>query len=456
MAYMEKENNVPVNVRRLALEVLLQVMEEGAFCDKAVHQALAEHKLEQRDRNFLTRLTEGTVERCIELDARINAFSKVKTDKMKPVVRNILRMAAYQIYFLDQVPDSAACNEAVKLTVKKKFTNLKGFVNGVLRAMIREKESFQLTYQEEKERLCVQYSMPEWIVRRFMAQYGKDAEKILKSFLEEKGTLSIRVNCSKYSVDEVRESLQKDNVCVMPGKLFAEALTISNYGDITRLRAFQKGMFQVQDESSMVAGIVAGIKEGDTVIDVCAAPGGKTLHAADCLCGTGVVYAADLTQKKVQYIQENVTRAGFGNVRLCVNDALVLKEEWIEKADVVIADLPCSGLGVIGKKCDIKYKTKEEDIIALQDIQRKILQTVSQYVKPGGRLMFSTCTIAPEENQDNFDWITKHLDFEAVSIEEMLPDKLKNRTGKKGYLQILPFVAKTDGFFVSCYERKRR
>lgn len=451
-----KENGENVNIRKLALEVLLSVMEEGVFCDKAIHRAFAENTLEQRDRSFLTRLVEGTVERCIELDAIVNAFSKVKVNKMKPVIRTILRMAVYQIYYMEQVPDSAACNEAVKLTIKKKFVNLKGFVNGVLRTIIREKESFRLPYSSEKERVSLQYSMPEWIVERFLRDYGKRAETILQQFLAEKGMLHIRVNTSKYSVEEVRESLERQGVVVTPGNLFDYALTISKYGDITALEAFQKGMFQVQDESSMVAVAVAGIKKEDTVIDVCAAPGGKTLHAADRLCGTGKVYAADLSEQKVCLIQENALRNGFDNIEIYVNDATVLRNEWINQADVVIADLPCSGLGVIGKKCDIKYKTKEEDIVALSNIQKEILRTAGRYVKPGGKLVFSTCTIAPEENQENVAWITRNLDFCTVSIEELLPERLRGSTGTQGYIQILPDMAGTDGFFVSCYERKRR
>ena len=222
---------------------------------------------------------------------------------------------------------------------------------------------------------------------------------------------------------------------------------------MTKLAAFQKGMFQVQDESSMLVGMISGIKKSDTVIDICAAPGGKTLHAADLLAGSGQVLSADLTKEKTDLIQQNCQRLGYQNVSVFQNDALVYKEEWKEKADVLIADLPCSGLGVIGKKCDIKYKTKSEDIKILASLQKEILKNAVSYVKPGGRLLFSTCTIAQEENEKNVAWIQENLPLRLVSIEEDLPEKLQQKTGEKGYLQVLPTMAQTDGFFVSCFEK---
>ncbi len=457
---MKKERNAgrsaPADIRKLALELLLEIMEGGAFCDKALHAAFEKYFLEKRERSFLMRLVEGTVERCIEMDYIIDLYSKVKTAKMKPVIRNILRMSVYQIFYMEQVPDSAACNEAVKLAVKRKLQSLKGFVNGVLRAVVRGKESVAYPDKSDMERyLSVRYSMPTWLVCRFVGRYGAgEAEKIFAAFLEEGGGLPIRCMVSRFSEGEVQKALEQEGVTAARGRLLSYAFSIRNYPSLRELTAFQRGMFQVQDESSMLVGQIAGIREGDTVIDVCAAPGGKTLHAADILRGSGVVVSADLTREKTDLIRENVKRLLVKNVEVYEQDAAVLREEWIRKADVLIADLPCSGLGVIGKKCDIKYKTKPEDIRSLSAIQRQILTVSAEYVKEGGRMVYSTCTIAQEENEDMVRWIEENLPFALVSIEDGLPEPLRNGTGKEGYLQVLPSRTGTDGFFVSCFVRK--
>lgn len=457
MTQERKAEVTQINTRKLALELLLQIMEEGVFCDKALHAAFERYPLQKRDKSFLMRLVEGTVERCIELDYIINQFSRVKTAKMKPVIRNILRLSVYQIFYMEQVPDSAACNEAVKLTVKRKLQNLKGFVNGVLRSIVRSKENVRYPDKTDiLKYLSVCYSMPEWIVKRFIGEYGEaETEEILKAFLEEKSGLTLRCMTSRFSSDEVKRALADEGVHTEEGKLLPYALQISGYSSLKEITAFQKGMFQVQDESSMLACQIAGIKEGDTVIDVCAAPGGKTLHAADMLGESGQVLSADITAEKTALIRENCERLSVKNVTVYEQDATALREEWIGKADVLIADLPCSGLGVIGKKCDIKYKTKPEDIEALAKLQRDILCVAADYVKSGGRLVFSTCTIAKEENISNIRWIEKNLPFSLISIEESLPKQLQGQTGKGGYLQILPNRTGTDGFFISCFERRR-
>lgn len=446
------------NVRALALDALLQVMEKREYCDKVLHRMLDQHSyLEKRDRAFLTRLVEGTVERCLEIDYILDRYSKTPVPKMKPAVREILRMSVYQILYMDQVPDSAACNEAVKLAVSRGLMPLKGFVNGVLRNVAR----FQgdIAYPARKSdltsHLSVWYSMPEWIVDRFLEQYGEEkTEKILQSFLREDKTTSVRCNVSKASVEEIQVSLKKQGVSVDSGSLFDYALQIGSYGRLGELEAFQNGWIQVQDESSMLVGELAPVNRESTVIDVCAAPGGKSLHLADKMEGQGMIHACDITEEKISRIRQNLIRTGIHNVKLKKSDALKLREEWIETADVVVADLPCSGLGVIGKKCDIKYKTKPEDIISLARQQQKMLSVAGRYVKPGGILIYSTCTIAWEENQDNVAWILNHLPFQAVSIEDRLPECLKGQTGQKGYIQILPDVADCDGFFVSAFRKK--
>ncbi len=455
---MAEKRQETLSVRSLALDALVRIMEKGEYCDKVLHDILERHSLmEKRDRAFLTRLVEGTVERCIEMDYILNRYSNTPVHKMKPVVREILRLSVYQIIYMDQVPDSAACNEGVKLTVERKLMPLKGFVNGVLRNVARFQED--VVYPSRKadviKHFSVWYSMPEWIVSRFVQQYGENqTEKILQNFLDEDKHTVVRCNLNKVSVEEIRESLEKQNVIVKPGKLFDYALELSAYGRLNELEAFQKGWIQVQDESSMVVGAVSPVTRKSTVIDVCSAPGGKALHLADKMQGEGTIIACDVHEKKVSLIRQNLIRTGIHNVKLKKNDALKLREEWIDSADVVIADLPCSGLGVIGKKADIKYKTKPEDIVSLARQQRKMLSVVSQYVKSGGILVYSTCTIAQEENQENREWILQNLPFEACSIEADLPEVLRGKTGEDGYIQLLPSETGTDGFFVSMFQKR--
>ncbi len=446
----------PADIRELAFDIFLEIMEEDAFCDRALHDAFENHTLDKRSRSFLMCLVCGAVERCIEIDYVIGRFSKVRVEKMRPAIRGILRLGVYQILYMDSVPDAAVCNEAVKLAAKRGFYRLKGFVNGVLRAVARGKGA--ISYPEKENDLLdylrVRYSMPEWIVNDFLEQYGEEqTEEILKAFFEKPKEVSVRCMKSKCQPEELRRALEKEGVSVTSGRLFDFALHISGYDSIEKLSAFRQGMFQIQDESSMLVGAVAGVRPGDTVLDICSAPGGKALHAADILAGSGRVVAADISESRARRIRENVRRSGVSGVDVIVHDALVHRREWEESADVLIADLPCSGLGVIGNKCDIKYKTAKEDVAALAELQRKILTVAAAYVKPGGRLVYSTCTVHREENEKNAEWLKKALGFTPVSIEKDLPPALRGRTGERGWIQLLPGMAGTDGFFVACFEK---
>ncbi len=445
-----------INIRELVLGILMEVLEQDNYSNVVIHNTLMKYQyLEKQDRAFLSRLSEGCVERCIQLDYIIDSFSKVKVKKMKAPIRNILRMGVYQILYMNQVPDSAACNESVKLAQRKGFVSLKGFVNGVLRNVSRNKESlvFPDKQKEPKKYLEVMYSCPEWIVDLWLKEYSlEEVEEALKRFMEAK-TTTIRCNTGRLTVDELKEKLVEEGITVEAGEYLPYALKIKDYNYLNRVAAFREGLFQVQDESSMLIAQAAGIKENDVIIDVCAAPGGKTTHCAELLKETGNVISRDLTEYKVALIEENVERLGLSNVTAQVQDALELCKDDIGKADIVIADLPCSGLGVIGKKADIKYKTKPEDVESLGKLQREILAVVSQYVKPGGVLIYSTCTVNAVENLDNRNWILDNLDFEAESLDDYLPEALHEDTTKDGYLQLFPGKHKCDGFFVSRFRK---
>lgn len=441
-----------VNTRELILGILLEVTENDSYSHLIIRNVLDKYQfLDKQERAFITRVSEGTIENMILLDYIINQFSKVKVNKMKPVIRTILRMSVYQLKYMDSVPDSAVCNEAVKLATRKGFTNLKGFVNGVLRNIGRG--IADVKYPDEQktpiEYLSVMYSMPIWILEEWLKEYDyQTVKKILEGFLNKNNT-TIRCNLSKTTPENLKELLEKENIKVTPSKYLDYAFEIENYNRMNVIDAFNKGLFQVQDMSSMLVVEVAGIKENDYVIDVCAAPGGKSLHAADKLGGTGHVEARDLTDNKVALIADNINRIGFHNIEAKQADALVLDKESVEKADVVIADLPCSGLGVIAKKTDIKYKMTAKKQAELVRLQRQMLDIVERYVKPGGILIYSTCTINKEENIENVKWFVKNHEFELESITNELNSELRNETTDLGYIQLLPGDYGTDGFFIT-------
>ena len=448
--------NQQVNTRELILGILLEVNKEGQYSHLVIRSTLEKYQyLEKQERAFITRVCEGTLEYKLRLDYILNRFSTVPAEKMKPVIRELLRSSVYQILYMDSVPDSAVCNEAVKLARKKGFYNLTGFVNGVLRKIAREYGSIRFPGKEEPEEyLSVIYSMPKWLVQRFLEQYGfEKTEKMLEAFLKEKPT-TIRIREYLVEKEAVLESLKSQKVTVEKAPYVENAYYVKDYDYLPALDAFRVGSIQVQDVSSMLVGDIAAPKEGDYVIDLCAAPGGKTLCIADKLKGTGRVDARDISRTKTDYIRENAIRQNFLNVVVTEKDATQLDSDSLEKADIVLADVPCSGLGVMGRKTDIKYKLNPAKIQELAGLQREILEQASTYVKPGGTLIYSTCTIGKEENQDNVEWFLEHYPYELESLDPYLCEELRSETTKKGYLQLLPGVHKCDGFFIARLKRK--
>lgn len=442
--------------RELILGILLEVTRDGQYSHIALSNVLSKYQyLDKKERAFITRVTEGTLEHMIEIDYIINQFSNVKVNKMKPVIRCILRSAVYQLKYMDFVPDAAVCNEAVKLAEKKGFRTLKGFVNGVLRNIARNLDN--ITYPDKTDDinfLSIRYSMPVWILKQWLACYDKETvEKMLEDFLKEKPT-TIRCNLNIMSKEELKQSLEKEGVYVENHPYLPYALWISSYDYLADLESFREGAFYVQDISSMLVAHIADPKEEDAVIDVCAAPGGKSLHIAELLHGSGHVEARDLTDYKVGLIQENIFRSGAPNIEAVKWDATVLDEASVEKADIVVADLPCSGLGVLGKKTDLKYKMTQETQKELVMLQREILSKVQSYVKPDGTLIYSTCTIHAGENMENVHWFLKEYpQFELVPIEDYLCGELKESVQEEGCLQLLPGIHKSDGFFIAKFRK---
>ncbi len=449
---------VGINIREIVLGILLEVNRDGEYSHIAIHNALEKYQyLPKQDRAFITRVSEGTIEYMLQLDYVIGQFSSVKVEKMKPVVREILRSATYQLLYMDRIPDSAVCNEAVKLAQKKGFYSLKGFVNGILRNIARNKDHIEFPPASQPlQYLSVKYSLPEWLVEKWLNRFGLEkTECMARYFLEDKPTT---IRCVQYMVNMniTIQRLEDEGVTVEKAPYLDYAWYISDYSYLQMLAVFRMGCITVQDISSMLVAEIAAPKKGDYVMDLCAAPGGKSLHMADKLAGTGQVDARDLTEYKVGLIQENIRRMNVTNVLTSVKDATAFDEASVNKADILLADLPCSGLGVLSKKTDVKYKINprnQEDLVILQ---RKILHNASFYVKEGGTLIYSTCTIAAEENEENVFWFIQNYPFVLESLDPYLPDELKSETTAQGWLQLLPGVHKTDGFFIARLRKKEK
>lgn len=462
-----------VNTRIVVLNIIHHVLAADRFLSDAVESALKEHPdLQDRDKRFVERLSYLVIEKKTALDAVLNKVSTVPVRKMKPVVREILYIGACQILFME-TGDHAAVNEAVKMAVKRGFSGLKGFVNGILRQISREKESLLsgLSLSEKS-------GIPENLYDMLVSWYDEEtADRICRACTDaDGGKLTVRRNTSRCTEEAFLASLRADGADAVPTKLVKDTYYLKLKRDpetenrtektengkdigLTQLEAFKSGLFYVQDLSSAVSGdIVADLlaKAGPDfkVLDTCAAPGGKTVHIADLLAGKGSVTACDVSEKKTALIRENAARAQFDNIRTEVQDARVYREDFEEAFDLVICDVPCSGLGVLIKKPDIRYHVTEESMAELVKIQRSILKNVQRYVKPGGTLVFSTCTVNPAENEENLFWfLERFAAFDTVSIKKKLPERLRTETAEDGYVQLIPGVHPCDGFFMARLEK---
>lgn len=397
--------------------MLLAIDRDGQYSHLVLRDVLDKYQyLSKQERAFLTRLTEGTIERMLTLDYVIDQFSKTKVKKMKPLIRELMRLSVYQIMYMDGVPDAAVCNESVKLARKRGFSGLSGFVNGVLRSVARGWKD--VTFQNES----VRYSVPEWIIDGWNADYGRDVtEKMLEAFMQP-AKITVRTNTQKCTPEELKDRLSQEGVTVEAIEGISYAFALSGFDYLAGLGSFQDGWFYVQDISSMTVAHVADPKKGDYIIDVCAAPGGKSSHLAELLDGSGMVEARDLTEYKVGLIEENILRHDLHNMKAVQQDATLFDETSVEKADILICDLPCSGLGVIGRKSDIRYKMTAEKAHDLAVLQQEMLDTVWKYVKRGGKLIYSTCTIHKEENEDNVAaFLQKHPQFTLVEQRQIFP-----------------------------------
>lgn len=444
------------NVREIILDALVTLDTENKKSHLLIRDILDKYDyLDARDKAFFKRVTEGTVYKRITIDYCINAYSKKPVEKLKPVIRALLRMSVYQIMYLEKVPDSAVCDEAVKLCRKRSFEEFTSFVNAVLRNIGRDKAKLPdlSGCKNEAERLSIKYSCPEWIVRMFIKEQ-KDAEALLASFD------TIKPTAVKITQPSEKERLfmewENKNIHFKKSEYIEDAYLLYDFEGIEAVPGFNEGWLIVQDESSMLAAKSTGIRQGDklTVIDVCAAPGGKTSFVASEMYPAGRVLSFDVSERKVDLIRENVARLDLANVEAMVGDARVFNPDLAEKADVLIADVPCSGLGVMSRKSDIKYNISNEAMQEICALQKEIIGNVTRYLKPGGVLIYSTCTIHKAENEKMVKYITENLPFVGDSLKPYVPELFKTERGSDYAVQLLPNIDGTDGFFVARFIKK--
>lgn len=440
--------------RRIVLDMLMELETDS----KAKEHILLSNVLnkydymDRQDKAFITYLFEGVVRNRIKLDYVIKSYAKTKNGKIKPVVLNVLRMTVFQILYMDSVPGSAACNEAVNLVIDRGLSGLKGFVNAVSRNIERNKDSIEWPdkTKEFEKYLSVYYSMPEWIVAYLLKLYGPEKTTVMFSKMTESAKVTIRVT-DDASIETVLNALKDNGHNPVKHQYLSDAFIISKLDGAGNLPGFDEGMFTIQDASSQLAVKLAGIKPGDKVLDLCSAPGGKAVYAAKLTGSTGYVDARDIADYKLDYIKDNADRLNLKNISVKQWDASEYDESIEHAFDVVIVDAPCSGMGVMGRKSDIKYNLSYNTVKELAALQKKILLNAVKYLKKGGTLMYLTCTVTKEENLDNRNWLLDNTELTPVSFEEMLPPELKNQGGSEGYLQLLPGIHQCDGFFISKY-----
>lgn len=434
-----------MTARETAVKTLIRCEQTKAYASLVLDKKLTDGGLSDVDKAFATRLVFGTLDNQIKIDYIISAFSKIKLDKMSPTVRNGIRVAVFQIFMLDKVPDSAACDEAVELVKKSKDKHAAGFVNAVIRNIIRGKDSIKLPDREKELALylSVNYSVPLWIVELWLEQYG-DVEAMLASNAEQ--TLSVTVNTRKISRDDFIARLTEKGFSAKAGELCERTVHLYDTGKVDKIYGFDEGLFFVQDEASAFAASLLSAEKGDTVIDLCAAPGGKTLYTAVDMDDSGRILAFDLHANKLGLLMGSAERLGLSSVSAKAGDGRAENAELLELADRAICDAPCSGLGVMAKKPEIKMKSFDE-IKGLPQIQYELLSNAAKYVKKGGTLLYSTCTLNKLENE----YVVKRFLQENKSFEPLSFDAPKGLRydEETGSITLLPNVYGSDGFFAA-------
>ena len=420
-----------MTARQLALKVLYEVEKNGAYPGIELKKQLSASDILPVDKGFATELVYGVLKNRTRLDFIISKYSKQKLKKISDWIINILRMGVYQIIFLDKIPLSAAVNESVKLAKRYGHQASSGFVNGVLRNVGRNGD---VEYPKGREYYEIFYSHPKWLVDMLFEQYGEEAKIIIENNNKVPST-TVRVNVLKITAEKLTESLREKGIEVKNTEC-ENILKISSFGDISKLPEYKDGLLTPQGLSSYIAASLVEPEDGDMIFDLCSAPGGKTTAIAEMCDDTAKIYAFDLFEHKIELIKNNCKRLGVKNVTACAQDGTVFMEEFAGKADKILADVPCSGLGIIRKKPDIKWNKETTDFDAIISIQEKILENAEKYLKNDGVLVYSTCTLNKNENECIAKEFANKYNFKIEKMQTFLPDD------------------EHDGFFVCKLRRK--
>ena len=435
------------NARQVAFEALLKVHKDGAYSNLVVDSLLKEHpELDERDRAFVCNIVYGTLDRLILIDYNLGLYLNQPVRKLKPELHTILRMGTYQLLFMDKVPSRAAVNESVNLAKVNKSKFAASMVNAVLRRVSDNGLRLPESSETDPNYLAIKYSCPEWLISLWIDAYGFDNAVALAEKALEAPQVVVRVNTTKITPDELIWKLAEEGVISQKSDFMPDALILSNTGSVDELIAYKEGLFHAQDFASQICCKALDAKEGETVFDLCSAPGGKTFTIAESMNKTGVVRAFDIYQSRVELIKSGAERLGLDNVYAYLSDASIYNENY-GVADKVLCDVPCSGLGIIRRKPEIRFKSRE-DIDNLPELQYRILCNAVKYLKVGGRIVYSTCTLNPKENSEICDrFLAEHPEFSAV---ELFPELPRYGEGDK-YLTLMPHLHSTDGFFVAAF-----
>lgn len=442
-----------ISAREIALEVLKAVEVEGSYASLALNRIMEKHRPGKLDRAFATELAYGTLRFLKTIDWILGQFVKQPLSAQTASIRNILRLSVYQLMYMNKVPVSAACNEGAEMARKHGHPGAVKFVNGVLRGISRRMSElgFPGLAEDPVGHISIKYSHPTWMVERWVREFGPEETILLCRSNNVPSPNTVRVNTLKITRDELIKRLNKEGLVAKETSYAPEGIRIEGFLSIGSITAFREGLFQVQDESSMLASRALAPEPGSTVIDSCSAPGGKTTHLAQLMEDRGNIIAVDVHPHKLALIKENSVRLGINIIRETAGDAAKMPEEYYNSADYVLVDAPCSGLGVLGRRPDARWRKEPGQITELVKLQAEILDSASRCVKDNGVLVYSTCTITREENLGQVEnFLAGHPKFVLEDLRTMLPENLDTGgTMAAGYLQLLPHRHGMDGFFIA-------
>jgi 16S rRNA (cytosine967-C5)-methyltransferase len=438
------------DVRQIATEILLKVDSRKAYADLLLDNVLRNTAIVDRDRALLTELVYGTLRWRGKIDARLKLYLNRSLTDADPMIRNLLRVALYQLLFLDKVPDYAAVHEAVELAKAHGGRKVAGFVNGVLRNFLRDRNktaNAQRTNDWETV-LAIEHSHPQWLVKKWLDYFGREETEALMRANNESAPLVLRVNSCKSSREVLLALLVKSGVSAVATRWSPVGVWVKSPSPVDQLPGFREGLFQVQGEASQLVCYVLSPQKGERILDACAAPGGKTTHIAELMADTGKVIALDKSEKGIEKIRENVARLGLVSLCATTSDAShQLPVELRGPYDRILVDAPCSGLGTLRSHPEIKWHRNESDIKKLGHLQKHIVDQVVHYLKPGGVLVYSTCTLTKDENEDVAeDFLEHHKDFVIDDAARYLPEEAGSLVRGRYYMA-LPHRHDTDGFF---------